>query len=168
MASSVCPSTATPFVPTVAQPPGDLATCPDLRGDHVLIDRTPWLARSPRRWEPVVFRCPEQPGQYCVKRVVGLPGESIEIRHGDVYVDGKMARKPLAAARALAQFVHDTAYRPRRKEPAAPRWQGDGERTRWQTRDGTFLYPAHSPAPTQKPPVDWLTYRHLHDQPGPR
>ena len=45
-----------------------------------------------------------------MKRVVGLPGETIEIRGGDVYVNGAIARKSLAQQREMAVLVHDTAW----------------------------------------------------------
>lgn len=56
--------------------------------------------RSPRRWDVVVFTtrnlpvADEDKGKSYIKRVVGLPGEEIEIRNGEVYVNGKVATKP--------------------------------------------------------------------------
>lgn len=38
------------------------------------------------RQEPVVFRFPKDPKQFFIKRVVGLPGESVEIKKGKVYI----------------------------------------------------------------------------------
>ena len=61
---------------------------PGLDGDRVLVDRSAFRCRSPRRWEPVAFRSPAKAGEVVVKRVAGLPGETIEIRDGDVYADG--------------------------------------------------------------------------------
>ena len=70
-------------------------------GDRLLIDRTAYELRKPRRWEPVVFRSPDD-GQLTVKRVVGLPGETIELRDGDVWIDGRVATKSLVAMHASA------------------------------------------------------------------
>ena len=56
--------------------------------------------RSPRRWEVAVFTTKDLPvskndrGKAFIKRIVGLPGEEIEIRNGEVYVNGKIATKP--------------------------------------------------------------------------
>ena len=70
-----------------------------LVGDHVLVNRsvygTPsWLApalpfREIRRGDIVVFRHPTDPQDLYVKRVVGLPGETVEVYGTRVYVDGK-------------------------------------------------------------------------------
>jgi signal peptidase I len=43
---------------------------------------------GPRRGDIVVIALPEQ-SEMLIKRVVGLPGESIEVRSGQVYIDGK-------------------------------------------------------------------------------
>ncbi len=55
----------------------------------------PFLPGSgpPERWDVVVFRYPEEPEVSYIKRLVGLPGETIRISHGDVFV------KPPAATR---------------------------------------------------------------------
>jgi signal peptidase I len=78
-----------------------------LIGDHVIVNRmvygTPqWLApplpyRTIRRGEVVVFRHPTDPENLYVKRIVGLPGETVEIYGTRVYVDGR----ELAERRAL-------------------------------------------------------------------
>ena len=53
-----------------------------------------------------------------IKRVVGLPGERIEIRHGDIYVNGKLARKPHEVQEDLWQPVYDSSYVPKWPLPA--------------------------------------------------
>ena len=56
---------------------------------RMLVDRTAFAFREPRRWEVAVFRSPDDAAQLCVKRVVGLPGESIAIRNGEISIDGR-------------------------------------------------------------------------------
>ena len=65
----------------------------------------PMVCRRPRRFELVVLRSPEAPGQWCLKRVVGLPGERVEIRGGDLWIDGRVLRKSLAEMRETAVLV---------------------------------------------------------------
>lgn len=50
-----------------------------------------WHGQKPQRWDIVVFKAnhKEAPHKTLVKRVVGLPGEHIQIRDGKVYADGK-------------------------------------------------------------------------------
>lgn len=51
-------------------------------------------ARSPQRGEVVVFNYPLDPTKDFVKRVVGLPGELVEVRAGTVYIDGAPLPEP--------------------------------------------------------------------------
>ncbi len=134
----------------------DLGAEPNLAGDGVLIDKTVYRFRRPRRWEVVAFRHPDQASRTCVKRVVGLPGELIQIRHGDVYVDGAIRRKTLRQQRALAVGVHDANYRPGIDPVVAARWQGSPG-SRWISDGGRFAHPGIS---NEGAAEDWLEYCH--------
>lgn len=72
------------------------------RGDVVLLNRLAYLVSEPRRWDVVVIRrrgeASEDPVRDSVKRIVGLPGEEIEIADGRLFADGR----PLAPPPALA------------------------------------------------------------------
>lgn len=48
----------------------------------------------PNRGEVIVFNYPLDPGKDFVKRVVGLPGETVEVRDGTVYIDGEALPEP--------------------------------------------------------------------------
>ena len=92
--------------------------------DHILVNkfaygvRVPftkiWLVRFglPARGDVVVFNSVEEPGVFLVKRVIGLPGDSIEVNDaGDLVVNGKVeARAPLS---------------PPQLEDAMKGWSGD-------------------------------------------
>ena len=59
-------------------------------GDRIFLDRTVLgSSNGLQRWDPVAFRHPERTRELVVKRIVGLPGEQIEIRDGDVYINGE-------------------------------------------------------------------------------
>lgn len=62
-------------------------------GDWVVGRR---FRRPPRRGDVVVYRHPARLGMYLVKRVVGLPGEWIEVRNGLLRVDGSVLVEPWA------------------------------------------------------------------------
>lgn len=134
------------------------------RGDRVLIDRLVHTIRSPRRWEIVAFRTPGAPDHLAVKRVIGLPGEHVSIRRGDVYVDGQLAHKSLGDLRDMAILVHDNAYQPRADRDLPPRWQAESATSGWHIRRGTLAF---SPERDSSREFDWLTYRHWRCVPGP-
>lgn len=98
----------------------------DAPGDRLLVDKNVFGWRSPRRWESAVFRRPDAPEKPFVKRVVGLPGESLELRDGDAYADGRLLRKTAAEARVLAVPVLDLDHTPR-PDGWAARWVAEPE-----------------------------------------
>ena len=63
-------------------------------GDVVLINRIVYDARKPKRGEIIAFRPNgNENAHYCIKRVVGLPGETVQIKDGKVYIDGKVQKE---------------------------------------------------------------------------
>lgn len=97
--------------------PLQVANAPVASGDKVFVNKTAYWLRAPERWELVVFRLL---GTFFIKRIIGLPGESVEIRGGDLYVDGRLQRKTLERARAMSMLVFDHEHAPK-----------DGWRERW-------------------------------------
>ena len=82
----------------------------DRPGDRVLVDRLRWLGAGRAAWEVVALDCPDDAGRNCASSASsGCPAKRIEIRDGDVLVDGHVARKSLAEQRAVAVLVHDAA-----------------------------------------------------------
>ena len=59
-------------------------------GDRVLVCKV----LKPRRWDLIVFRYPDDPSVPYVKRLVGLPGETLSIHDGGVWVQDKELQKP--------------------------------------------------------------------------
>lgn len=55
-----------------------------------------------------------------IKRLIGLPGETIRIRHGDIYANGKLAVRPPDVQDAQWQFVYDSAYVPKKAINGVP------------------------------------------------
>lgn len=55
-------------------------------GDYVLIDEISYRFNLPQRGEVVVFRSPQNPKEFFIKRLIGLPGEKVQIRNNEVVV----------------------------------------------------------------------------------
>ena len=53
-------------------------------GNYLIIDEITYRLRPPKRGEVIVFKYPDNPSIYYIKRIVGLPGEKIDIRSGAV------------------------------------------------------------------------------------
>jgi signal peptidase I len=62
----------------------DVSTVPNSHGDQLLVQKHVYDLHPPKRWDTI---------EAYVKRVVGLPGDRIRIINGDVYINGKIARK---------------------------------------------------------------------------
>jgi len=59
------------------------------RGEVLSVDLKAYSGSGPIRWDVVVFESPVAGGGHWASRVVGLPGESIDIRSGKVVINGK-------------------------------------------------------------------------------
>jgi signal peptidase I len=63
-------------------------------GQFIIVSRVNYLLGDPQRGEVVVFHYPNNPTQDYIKRVVGLPGDTVEIRETLVYVNGELLNEP--------------------------------------------------------------------------
>jgi len=65
------------------------------RGDRLLVNKFLHRMRGLSRWEIVVFWCPDPSiRKNYIKRLVGLPGEEVQVKDGDLFVNGEIERKP--------------------------------------------------------------------------
>lgn len=60
---------------------------------YILIDKVSYRFRAPKRGEVVVFHPPNIPNENYIKRIVGLPGETVVIKNNQVNVDGHILRE---------------------------------------------------------------------------
>lgn len=114
-------------------------------GDRILVNKLYYRFHPPRRWDVIVFKSPEDISRNFIKRLVGLPGDRLQIINGDVIVNGVVSRKPPCAQRALWRLVYDQSYRPRRVNRMV--WRGPPGVCRFE--DGELVLrggPAGSPA----------------------
>jgi signal peptidase I len=149
------PETREAVCPNCGFPGNQLAPAQLRYGQRVAIDLFPYRVRMPRRWDLVAFQDPLEPANKAVKRVVGLPGETITIHQGDLFVDGQIARKPIDVQRAMAVLVHDDAFRPIRTHNLPRRWEPRRQPSGWRLRPTGYQF-----SPTEgASEIDWLAYR---------
>jgi signal peptidase I len=67
-------------------------------GEFILVNRLAYRFAEPKRGEIIVFRSPVVPDEDLIKRVIGLPGDEIEIHDGQVIVNGTVLDEPYIAA----------------------------------------------------------------------
>lgn len=58
-------------------------------GDYLLIDELTYRFREPERGEVIVFRPPQNVNNYYIKRIIGLPGETVEIQNGVISISNE-------------------------------------------------------------------------------
>ena len=58
-------------------------------GDHLIVDKISYRFREPQRYEIVVFPYRYEKNTYYIKRIIGLPGETVQIVDGYIYINGK-------------------------------------------------------------------------------
>ena len=145
-------------------------------GDRILVSKFAYDLSEPQRWDVIVFKYPGNAKQNYIKRLVGLPGETILIRHGDVFDkaeagEPQILRKPPGKLKAMLQLVDDTAHWPLALRDIGwpSRWQPSGS----GDVAGTWQVPADigeadsAGYTLQAGAADaWLRYRHLHPRPN--
>ena len=153
-----------------------ITAAPVFSGDRIFVNKQ---ISEYRRYDVVVFKNPEEPRVNYIKRLVGLPGETIRIRQGDIYArksssdPWQIQRKQDPQTQVETQIpVYDDRH------PPTPLLKAGGEE-RWSpalyrpTDINNAGWPAAENAWTPNPtartyavdappgPPQWLRYRHL-------
>lgn len=58
-------------------------------GDYILVDELSYRFREAERGEVIIFRFPQEPSQFFIKRVIGLPDETVQIKDNKVTIFNK-------------------------------------------------------------------------------
>ena len=79
--------------------------------DYLIIDEISYRFREPKRGEVIVFKYPRNPSQRFIKRIIGLPGETVEISDGKVIVIKNDNPKILDESSYLSQSLKTSGNR---------------------------------------------------------
>ncbi len=142
-------------------------------GDRILVNKFIYDFAEPVRWDVIVFKNPRNAKQNYIKRLCGLPNESLLIENGDLFTfdsrtesfnQRRIARKSPRKIRAMMQLVDDSQHIG--SKLAAASWP-----LRWTTIDSSESLPnwtnsnppslSYSIDGTKTSEVRWLRYRHL-------
>ena len=124
---------------------------PVANGDRILVLKCIYQFFEPKRWDVIVFKNPPEPEVNYIKRLIGLPLETVHIIDGDVYIDGQISRKPPKVQAELWTPVYDNDYQPvKRFVPTFNHhlWEqpfGNKTFSRWE-KDSPTLFSLDSPA----------------------
>lgn len=159
---------------------------PSFNGDRILVSKLAYEIGEPERWDVIVFKYPGDPPEFrrrhpeessdsrinFIKRLVGLPGDTVRIRNGDVWIKSAkdkrqlgdkaefvIARRPPRKLLAMLQPVFDNDYMPQIAKAGWPaRWSADsqGNTSDWRSDDAASFVVDGS-AKMEK----WLRYHHL-------
>jgi signal peptidase I len=161
-----CPICRYPMLVDPLEPAG--AANPSYSGDRIWVSKVPYNFMEPRRWDVIVFRYPLEAETYYIKRLIGLPGETVKIFHGDIFTKSAdssgftIARKPPEKLRAMAQVVHDNDYVsrellahdwPLRWQP----WSQSDSPGDWEPSEDTRTYRTDGKGSG----ISWMRYQHI-------
>lgn len=63
-------------------------------GELVMVNKLNYKFSEPRRGDVVIFHAPTEPGKDYIKRLIGLPGDHIEIKDSQLYINGEAVEEP--------------------------------------------------------------------------
>ncbi|QDU77897.1 hypothetical protein Pan97_49760 [Bremerella volcania] len=150
----------------------EYATCPNCGFQENPIDtskvrpghRLIWETIEPnqlRRWDVVLLEDPET-NAWQVKRIAFLPGETPQIRQGELYRGAQLIRKSPQGREALKQLVFDQSH----AAPNSPRFRSERSAgSGWNVRQGSLGFAPIGDDHTNN--NDWLIYHHHRCLPPP-
>jgi signal peptidase I len=72
-----------------------------LLGDHILVNKLTYRLRAPERGDLIVFRSPKDRRLTWIKRVIGLPGDTVELKNNEVFVNDRKLERDRVPASSL-------------------------------------------------------------------
>ncbi|MFT5524527.1 MAG: signal peptidase I [Pirellulaceae bacterium] len=139
-------------------------------GDRIIVSKFIYDLREPARWDVIVFKYPGNAVQNYIKRLVGLPNETLRVFQGSIYTKGLLApdtdfaiaRKKPHKIKAMLQLVDDTNHIPATLQKV--NWP-----SRWQSREGETVWSAVANAKfgfVCQPTANDTFLRYYHRVPG--
>lgn len=79
-------------------------------GDQLILEKVSYRFKDPARFDVIVFRFAHAKNMFYIKRIIGLPGETVQILGNDIYIDGELleenyGREPIQDAKLAADPI---------------------------------------------------------------
>ena len=142
---------------------------PSYGGDRIIVGKYPYRMSKPNRWDVFVFMFPGNTQTNYIKRLVGMPNETLRVEHGDVFTrpldskedsDFQIVRKPADKILAVMQNVYDDDKRNLdfdSKTNWPHRWVAAKESV-WNNQNGLSKYHCQASSAGK---INWLMYQHV-------
>ncbi len=75
-----------------------------LNGERLVVNKFIYRFKAPQRGDVLVFRYPKDPSRDFIKRVVAVPGDSIEMKDGRIFLNGQLLNEPFILERTRGSF----------------------------------------------------------------
>ena len=70
-------------------------------GDNLIVDKLSYRFRDPKRFDIIVFPFKYEENTYYIKRIIGLPGETVQVVDGCAYIDGELLESDIYGAELM-------------------------------------------------------------------
>ena len=81
-----------------------------IEGDRILVNKFIYRFTDPKRGDIIVFKYPDDMKKDFIKRLIATGGETVMIKNGDIWVDGRLIENPKAIKQTYYYNKYDTAY----------------------------------------------------------
>lgn len=76
-----------------------------LPGDMILVNKFIYYFTDYKHGDIIVFKYPKEPEKDYIKRVIGLPGDTVEIKNGDIYINDKLTEEKYTKQKAADDII---------------------------------------------------------------
>ena len=73
-------------------------------GERLVVNKFIYRFKDPERGDVLVFRFPKDPSRDFIKRVIAVPGDTVEIKDGRVFVNGQLMNEPYILERTRGSY----------------------------------------------------------------
>ena len=103
-------------------------------GDRIIASRLAYINDEPQRYDIIIFRYPDDETQLFAKRIIALPGETIEVKNGIVYITDKNGNKSTARTDSITNCIPTGNFGPYTVPLGSYFVMGDNRNDSWDSR----------------------------------